>query len=253
MKKYRFLTLTFAVATILTGCSSNYNTYTTNTTAISNSAQNVTFTTNEDTSNSNMYNDEPLPLYSISIRIKEQLNELRTSLSLNDEELHKYLSGIEGGGAQEREDVELFLNLIDSLPLINFFEGKISWICYEAGFSRDTNEFSEHVYVTVEFNKDDWVRFEYQLSEDDSFINSEKSTNLQVFDVPICNDNDSIIVYSESIEKHPSERGSLITWDMKIEDVYTRLVYYTNSNKEIDIKAVIDNYKYETVNQNEYN
>lgn len=38
---------------------------------------------------------------------------------------------------------------------------------------------------------------------------------------------------------------------MKIKD--TRLVYYTNSNKEIDIKAVIDNYKYETVNQNEYN
>ena len=239
MKETRLLILICSIAILLPGCSSKTNSNTYNPTQ-SDTSQ-ISLDIAKEQSKYDTDSDAQLPMYSINIRSKEQLNELRNSLSLKDEELNEYLTNIKGGGAQEREDVEIFLNIVDSLPVFDFFDGKISWISYNAGFSKDKNEFGEFAYITVNSNTNDWVRFEYLLSVDNFDSDLESSENVEVFTDTLRSNDGSVSVFAKSIEKHPTDTGNVITYFCKIDGIITRIVNYTESDEGIEIENIINN------------
>lgn len=196
-------------------------------------------TLNSSNKTTNNTQEEPQSKYVISIRSKDQLNELRNSLSKSEKENKNYYDSIEGGSVQSKEDVVLFLNLIESLPVIDFFDGEISWICYDAGISADTNEFNESAYITVKSDKD-WARFEYQLDDENSSIMTKVDQFSSDLEEEVCNKTNTVKLYSETIKEHSSGSGNIITWNMIIQDFPVTVVYYSSDEKNIDIKKIIN-------------
>ena len=69
---------------------------------------------------------------SISINSREKLKEMRQMAECEDEEtLKSFLRSVNGGGAKSREDLVEFLRLIDSIPILNFVDGTVTWISHE--------------------------------------------------------------------------------------------------------------------------
>ncbi|MDD4475233.1 MAG: hypothetical protein PHV95_05475 [Eubacteriales bacterium] len=187
------------------------------------------------------------PPYSINLRSLEQLEEMRRMAEYKDgEELSLYLRSVEGGGAHTREDLVDFLELIDSLPILKFFDGTVTFISHETGNSIDTGKHYNVVYVTTEAENGDWTRVEYLLSVDDVPVEIEKRKEEgefsdSLFTNPIHIKDENITLYCETREKHPSGKGDVIGWTLNVDRIYTRVVYYTNDVDSVKTQNVFDN------------
>ena len=74
---------------------------------------------------------EPPISISISVDSLAELDKMREMISCTDEEvLNNYLRSLSGGGARSRDDLILFLNVLDSLPILEIIDGEIIWISY---------------------------------------------------------------------------------------------------------------------------
>lgn len=181
------------------------------------------------------------PPKSIGVRSLDQLNEMRQMVLCADEnELHKYLNKIEGGGANSRDDLIDFLNLIDSLTVLDLIEGNITWISN----SKDESTGTSVVYLTIQSSNEEWVRMEYMVSvenvtsEIDAMktagkINaSEEIKNIQTPD-------GKIKAVAERKEAHPSGVGDTYTWTLIVDGVLTNVVYYTSAAHDVSLPEVI--------------
>ena len=185
--------------------------------------------------------NEQLPNESISIRSIEELNAMRSMLLCTDQEAFaNYLMEIEGGGAHSKEDLETFIRIVDTVPFVNLLDdGKICWISYSKGQSSASGEQYEILYVSVQSDSGEWVRFEYMLSVTDVSEKITSQTEMLADDLitskPIFNHDKRLALYSEVREKHVSGTGDTIKWIATVDGIYTNIVYYTPNAVEINM------------------
>ena len=185
--------------------------------------------------------NEQLPNESISVRSIDELNAMRSMLSCTDQEtLANYLIGIEGDGAHSKEDLETFICIVDTVPFVNLLDdGRVCWISYSKGQSPASREQYEILYVSVQSESGEWVRFEYMLSVTDVSEKITSQTEALADDLitskPLFSHDKRLAFYSEMREKHVSGTGDTIKWVATVDGIYTNIVYYTPDAAEINI------------------
>lgn len=193
-------------------------------------------------SNRPVYPDAPLP--SISLRSLAQLDEMREMISCSDEEkLNAYLRGIEGAGASSREDLISFVNLIDSLPILELIEGEITAISLN-NIIADRNR--DEVDISTQDANGNWTRVEYLLWVED--VNAEiefREANgwfeNSALERPIQSNDGRITVYAEVKEAHPSGIGYTVTWTVVVDGVLAYVVYRSEDIGDIHAERVFGN------------
>lgn len=187
--------------------------------------------------------DSPMPGKGISIQSLEEFEEMKAMVTESDQnQLNKYLQRFNGSGI-EKNDLETFVALVESIPYINLIDGKISWISYSTGTSQDTGLTHKVLYVTAKASNGDWVRLEYLLSEKDvagkiaKESAEEKDTSL--ITTPIRNQDGKITLHTETREKHPSDPGDVISWVANVDGIFTRVTYYTTNASKVDTASLL--------------
>lgn len=173
----------------------------------------------------------------IGVRSLSQLNKMSLMLQSSDQELNSYLLSIEGGGANSREDLEYFLELIASLPYFEIIDGEIAWIAYYA----DANI----VYLSTIGSNGDWTRIEYYLDAVDVSNELERSESEEIFDISTISnvvqyEDGRLKVFSEVTEAHPSNTGETVEWLLTIDGIVARLVYYTADSSNVQASNVFE-------------
>ncbi len=202
--------------------------------------QTIVSTSNEETSTFSGTKGSQVeePSESISVRNLEQLNEMREMVKCEDDEkLYQYLRSIEGGGADTREDLEVFLELIDSLSIINLLDGTVTWISQQGG-DLNTGEHCNVVYITYTASDGNWVRLEYFLSVNDISAEIERRKKEHglieyMLASPVCNKDRKVKIYSELRKKHVSGEGYVTEWVANIDGIFTKIVLYSNEKEQI--------------------
>ncbi len=194
----------------------------------------------------NTDSEEPISEIDISVRSLKELESMRSSLSLSDEELNSYLAALPNGASLTREDVTNFVDLVCSLPVPEIENFEITWINHSIGMSEDSGEPYDIAFITMESANGEWVRFEYVLSvkdvkaEIDSVV-SDPAFEGTSFENPIENADGSVKVYAESREKHVSGNGDLIIRHLDCSGMFVRVYYKTNEEASLDLQDLIDN------------
>ena len=165
------------------------------------------------------------PPSAITVRSMQELNEMREMILCQDEQrVSEYLGGLEGGGAEDREDLVFFVDLVDSVPYVTLIEGDASWISYRK------SEKAEMLYITMEAPNGDWMRIEYFLSAFDvqASIGARVAAQAdgETFSPPLQSKDGSIKVYHEARAPHPSGIGDSITWTVDIGGIFANIVFY---------------------------
>lgn len=188
--------------------------------------------------------DHAEPPESIQVRSLEQLDEMRMMLRQTDEELDAYLLNATGGCADSKEDLVSFLDLIDSLPVLEVIEGDIIWIAHFYDQDRSTGKKQDGVvYISTMGSNGDWTRIEYLLSVKDVSGELEKLRADGEFDKSVISDvlqsnNGRVKVFSEIKKRHPNGNGDLIEWMITIDNTLARVVYYTSDSSDIQTSSV---------------
>lgn len=232
MKKWT-LVLTVLLLIVLAGCqSNNTNEYDRN------SGSEETISTQQP--------DNSVPPKYIGVRSLAQLNEMRLMLQRSDEELTSYLLSVEGGGADSREDIENFIDLIDSLPVLELIDGDITWIAH--CYNQDLLTGEKHdgvVYISTTDSNGDWTRIEYLLAAKDVSGELEKLRADGQFDKSTISDvvqnkNGRVKVFSEVKEAHSSGDGDTVEWILTIDNTLARMIYYTSDSSEVGASSAFE-------------
>ena len=235
MKKW-FIALMVLLMIVLIGCQSN------NTSEEDHNGNSETATGAQQLNHSE-------PPKSIGVRSLEQLDEMRMMSKHSDEELAAYLLGIEGGGADSREDIENFLDLIESLPVLELINGDIIWIAHSYEQTLLTGEKQDGVvYISTMSSNGDWTRIEYLLSVKDVSGELEKRRADGQFDQSTIFDaiqskDGRVSVFSEIKEAHPSGTGDTVEWMLTVDDILVRVVYYTADSRDVQAASVFESVK----------
>lgn len=181
---------------------------------------------------------------SISVSSVEELDYMRAMLSCTDEdEIATYLMSVDGGGAHCKEDLAVFLKMVDSIPLVDLLEDStISWICYSIGESAESGEQYEVLFISMKAKSGDWVRFEYMLSAEDASKEVteqiEKLSSKNVLAQPVFGSGKRIAIYSEVREKHVSGTGEILKCVAVIDGFYANIVYYSAEENTMNAKNI---------------
>ncbi len=178
------------------------------------------------------------PPKTIELHGLAELEKMRQMLTCQDEsELDAYLSSVLGGGAESREDLTAFVDLMESLPIMTLIDGDITWLSHQSA--------NGIAFVTVKSADGEWMRLEYRLSVKDipahidalktsgEIGEAEETENLQTV-------NGRIKVYSENKKAHSTEKGDLYTWLMSIDGILTNVVYYTEKTEPVDLSKTLN-------------
>lgn len=203
-------------------------------------------TTSKPNSNDNTDTDKPLPSQSIEIQSLDKLNEMRGMLSCDDEmQLGQYIQSIADTGVHNKDDLFAFVNLIDSLPKIPVLNGNITWICFSHGVSEDTGEETNVVFITTVSANGNWTRIEYVLSVTD--ISKKISDEIaligedSMLNSPIKTPGGNLTLYVETRKPHPSGNGTVIQWIGEVEEMFTRIYYFTNTPGDVETETLFNN------------
>ena len=182
--------------------------------------------------------DGDINLYSFA-----QLEEMRMMAHTADENaLAQYLAGIAGEGALSRQDLIRFLEVVGSVPVVQLLEGTVSFISYKTGFSEDTGEYYDILFLSQRDKNGQWLRMEYLFGVEDV---SEKLEHIQGAELikPPTPSSEVELVPSVGLLKphlaekkpHSSGTGDTVTWHLSTGRIYIRAVYYTKDASEIDV------------------
>lgn len=189
-------------------------------------------------------NQTVAPGSSISLRSLDALEEMRTMVRQADgEELERYLSSIEGGGARSREDLKVFLKLVDSVPVLPILDGTVTWISRQTGTSVDTGEDYDVLYLSTQAENGEWTRIEYFLSAGDI---RDEVARLETAGIlpssaaaaPLRAADGRVTVYGETRELHASGSGELIRWYLEVDGIFAQVVYYAADAGAVSMRDV---------------
>ena len=198
---------------------------------------------------------EPPISISISVDSLAELDKMREMISCTDEEvLNNYLRSLSGGGARSRDDLILFLNVLDSLPILEIIDGEIIWISY---FFDDEDKEDDVVIISTKSANGDWVRVEYLINESNVGAEIKRREAAgeyrhSTIDTPIQSKAGRIQVYSEVREDHPSGIGYLINWNVVVDGILTRVVYYSEDIDDMHAESLFDDLKIGSLNHNSH-
>jgi hypothetical protein len=103
------------------------------------------------------------PVTAIVLRNLEAYEQACDMAVTEDEEaLQQYLLGIEGGGADSREDIVEFLDVVESLPIPDIIDGKVILIQYR--------EDAQDATISVMARDGSWIRITYFLYADSNSL-----------------------------------------------------------------------------------
>lgn len=175
----------------------------------------------------------------IGVRSLDQLSEMRSMIVEKDDiKLAQYLRGVEGGGAESRDDLIAFINLIDSVPMINLIDGDITWIAHYYNIDSSGEKTNGTLYVSTVSDNGDWTRIEYKLFETDINTEIEKmrtdERNLDEENTDsFTSDDGKIKVYYQTKKEHPSGTGDMYEWIASIDEKIAHVVYFTTDSNDI--------------------
>lgn len=198
---------------------------------------------------------EPPISISISVDSLAELDKMREMISCTDEEvLNIYLRSLSGGGARSCDDLILFLNVLDSLPILEIIDGEIIWISY---FFDDEDKEDDVVIISTKSANGDWVRVEYLINESNVGAEIKRREAAgeyrhSTIDTPIQSKAGRIQVYSEVREDHPSGIGYLINWNVVVDGILTRVVYYSEDIDDMHAESLFDDLKIGSLNHNSH-
>jgi hypothetical protein len=143
---------------------------------------------------------------------------------------------------------------MDSLPILEIIDGEISWISY---FFDDTDKERDVVFISTKSANGDWVRVEYLINELNvgAEINRRKTDGEfrhSTIDTPIQSNDGRITVYSEVREYHPSGVGYLINWNVVVDGILTRVVYYSENIEGMHAESLFDDLKIGSLKHNSH-
>ena len=160
------------------------------------------------------------PLPSITLQSLAELDTLREMIECEDEQvLNDYLHSITGGGAQSRQDLIDFLNLVDNTPYARFIDGTVTSLTY--------NEADERFTVTVDAENGESVYVSYELGMSNVEKNMNKAARKlgkeNLLSVPLTNGH--LTLYTETREPR-SDGGDVIRWQGILDGIAVYIVYW---------------------------
>lgn len=177
------------------------------------------------------------PVRAIVLRNTQQLEQMQEMANSEDETaLEQYLLNVEGGGADNREDIVEFLDVVEELPIPDIIDGKVIFIQYRSD--------AQDATISIMARDGSWMRITYYLYADsDSLEDRYESGEFadSELDAPIYSNDNTNSVYSETRAPYPVGSGSEIVWDMQLAGVTTQIYYYTNNAEVVDTHAMLEN------------
>jgi len=136
----------------------------------------------------------------------------------------------------------------NTLPILELIEGDITWISHEGISFHSTDKADEVVFISTMAANGDWTRVEYLVWEKDvdAEIAHRKANGEfrhSTIDSPIQSKDGRITVYSEVIKEHPSGIGYTISWNVVVDGILTRVVYYSENIDNIHAESIFGDLK----------
>ena len=184
-------------------------------------------------------NPEPLvPGPSISLDGLQALAEMRAMIATEDEhKLAQYLSSIEGGGANDRQDLINFVALVDGTPYPWLMQGEVSGLTYQT-----TNQ-SESFLVKVVAENGDWVLCEYMLSVSDAaaYLGSIKQefSDANLLKAPVSSADGALTLHTETRETAQDGELARIIWWGELCGSVVRIVCGISDADAVDTAALL--------------
>lgn len=186
-------------------------------------------------------NDPATPPRSINLESLEELEIMREMIACEDEQaLYEYLHSIPGGGAQSRQDLIDFVNLVEHTPYACLIDGKITWLNYKGSSDKQ----NEVLYITVKAPNGEWVRCGYLFSVE----NVSKQMNKVKREIgrdnclssPLSTGDGRLTLYTETREPHPTYEGDLIEWWGVLDGIVVEIAYYVADMDAVDTVALLN-------------
>ena len=185
--------------------------------------------------------DDPEPLVpgpSISLDGLQALAKMRAMIATEDEhKLAQYLSSIEGGGANDRQDLINFVALVDGTPYPWLMQGEVSGLTYQT-----TNQ-SESFLVKVVAENGDWVLCEYMLSVSDAaaYLESIKQeiSDANLLKAPVSSADGALTLHTEARETAQDGELARITWWGEMCGRVVRIVCGISDADAVDTAALL--------------
>ncbi len=173
----------------------------------------------------------------IHVSDMEEFEKMREMLSCEDEkEFAEYLRTVRGGGAESKEDLEVFIKTVDALPIPDVISGKISWIAFF--------EDSGVIMVTRVAENGEFARAEFLLSVKDAKAEVESRISAGKIDKAcavknVQNNAGDIKIFATVKKSDSSDKGTQYVWHSDVRGIYTRIYYYTPTETDISVAEFI--------------
>lgn len=183
----------------------------------------------------------------IVVRSLAQLEEMRVMAHTeNEEELEAYLQSIEGGGATNRQELLDFLELVDSIPVLQFTDGSVCYISHQAGIGTGSGKYFNVLFISFERENGEWFRINYRLSVDDLSEQIEQVRNYEGvstldWNMEIAATGNRLRVFAEKRAPHPTGTGETIEWYLAVDDIFAEVTYYTLDADSINSEEIFRN------------
>ncbi len=175
------------------------------------------------------------PPVSINLQSLAELDTMREMIECEDEQaLNDYLHSITGGGAQSRQDLIDFLDLVDNTPYARFINGEITGLTY--------NQTDERFSVSTEAENGESMCVSYELGMSDVEKNMEKAAGKlgrkNLLSAPLCTADGRLTLYTETRE--PSSNGDVIRWQGMLDGIAVYIVYWMADASAVDTAQMLE-------------
>ncbi len=192
-----------------------------------------------------------LPPKSISLYSLDELNQIREIIDSNDDSKMQDL--VQQHSIVSYGDIEYFLAVVESIPVLKLFDGEIVYIGYQwpvlegngnnESLSTDRQNLGI-AYITIQAKDGSWFRVNYWLKNKNIPIekimeSSDRSVSL--LKTPIQGINDRCIVYHETRTPHSTDNGETITWLAVVDGIPVMIKYYSENAKDMKAEMAIKN------------
>lgn len=179
------------------------------------------------------------PVRAIVLRNTQQLQEMQDMANTQDTQaLQQYLLSLEGGGADNREDIVEFLNVVEELPIPDIIDGKVFFIQYRSD--------AQDATISVMARDGSWIRITYYLYADSNSLEDRYEAGEfadSELDAPIYSNDNTNSIFNENRAPYPVGTGSEIVWDIQLSGITAQIYYYTNNADAVDTQVLMENLK----------
>ena len=262
MKKIFCIFLCLVIVASLFGCNSLVDT---------SPEKNTIFDISSDTEEgtTGLVFDENAPLWKTTIRLsspKEDLLKIQEILTCDDHQKiqdfwtdsNYYIYGISSTDIEEvpkfLNKLELFLNVVESIPYADFISGNITWLDYSESIHEYADKETKVLSVTTTAESGDWVMITYILQAgytEDLIAHATEMASKEnsLLSEPMVSIDKRTTLLSEIREKHPVYEGDYMEWWAIIDGIATSITYYSTNIDDINTQELLDSLTITTIDE----